>query len=182
MVGAVAAVVRAFWPLNITYSIPYHIHGIEQYSSTAVQQYNRDSSTAAFHTTHAERWSADFAVFCLDLIPFCSILQWFGFVLLRSAAVRCYSLENGRYATTWCRFAAVCRIFCIVVTWQTNRCMSTMFTFIIFFRFCITNTAFFRRRTFYFRGLPKSRKHFTFLFTFLIKRKKKINLFFKNIF
>ena len=30
------------------------------YSSTAVQQYNRDSSTAAFHTTHAERWSADY--------------------------------------------------------------------------------------------------------------------------
>ena len=29
-------------------------------SSTAVQQYNRDSSTPEFHTTHAERWSADY--------------------------------------------------------------------------------------------------------------------------
>ena len=60
IVDIVAAVVRGLWPLNNNYSIPvYHIQGIEQYSSTAVQQYNRDSSTAAFHTTHAERWSAD---------------------------------------------------------------------------------------------------------------------------
>ena len=56
-VDAVAAVVRGVWPLNNNYSIPYT--AVQQYSSTAVQQYNRDSSTAAFHTTHAEQWSAD---------------------------------------------------------------------------------------------------------------------------
>ena len=54
--------VRSPWPLLTTTVVQIQQRAVQQYSSTAVQQYStsRTAAQQRFHTTHAERWSADF--------------------------------------------------------------------------------------------------------------------------